>query len=84
LMDDGRHLAWLGAGKDTLLQSADLVTGGGASPANVPAACILRRAMIVRGQDWFTDALIAVGLALMAVGTYKLLVLLGLVLTGAP
>ena len=40
--------------------------------------------MIVRWQDWLTDALIAVGVALMAVGAYKLLGLMGAVLVGGP
>jgi hypothetical protein len=46
-------------------QSADLVTGGGATS-------LAQGEMLVRRhkRDWFTDALIAVGVALIAVGIY--------------
>ena len=42
--------------------------------------------MLVRRhkRDWFADAFIAVGVALIAVGAYKLLGLMGAVLVGGP
>jgi hypothetical protein len=49
-------------------------------PVLLPAEDMLRR----KRHRWIKDALIAIGVALVAVGAYKLLGSLGVVLLGGP